>query len=211
MDDTAEFGYLRNSASKYGTLYNASEIERFINQISDAQLAELRAAHGAILSKHGAFAISRWIDECGEKYGQISKLDFEFSRQVGQLLNLFHHLARRGIEPFTSDDLSYVPKTTKPDWQSFPGELSYLIEVAEAFSAHSSESEWHEFLSRAHPSDLKMLVTSAERMRVNRHLPLLNQWIDEHPMDKNPAAWMLYSMLGLMDHAALNFEPLEPT
>lgn len=55
-------------------------------------------------------------------------------------------------------------------------------------------------------ADMELLARTAERMRINDHWPALNEWMDKFPIDQHYEAWLVYSLVGLMDHAGLKFE-----
>ncbi|MBI1831133.1 MAG: hypothetical protein HYR84_06755 [Planctomycetes bacterium] len=119
---------------------------------------------------------------------------------------LFKYIARRGIQPFCDEELEHAPPALKPNWQNLPSELSYLIDLAEAYGHSLSESDMIEFLENAHPNDLDALTRAAERMRLKGDSKRINKWLDEFPLDKYPEAAMVYSLLGVMDLAGLRFE-----
>jgi hypothetical protein len=206
--EAKKFEYLRDVARKYGGFYGVQEFESFIDHVSDEQLKELRAAYETIDSRDDSFRISRWIDDCFERRGQITKTEFNFSSDVGQLLLLFDYLSRRGIQPFSSEKVEYVEIIKKPNWENLPHELHYLIDVAEAYGVYSSESDVRVFLDHAHPSDRETLARTAERIRLSRHSTLIDEWVKKHPFEKHQEAWMIYWLVVVMAHAGLDLEPL---
>jgi hypothetical protein len=45
-----------------------------------------------------------------------------------------------------------------------------------------------------------------EKVRLNGHYQLLLDWLKQFPPDKHEEAKILYSLVGVMDHAGLAFE-----
>ncbi len=200
------FDYLRDVADKYGRFYAVKEFESFVDSVTDEQIRELSAAYHLINFRGDAPAISRWIDHCFEFRNNVPKLEFDFSSKVGQLLLLFQYLGDRGIQPFASRAVQYVEQTKAPDWSNLPGDLHYLIELAEEYGVYSNEEDVITFLNRAHPNDLEKLAIAAERMRLNGHIELVNQWLKRFPLDKHPEAWLIHCLLTVMDHAGFKFD-----
>jgi hypothetical protein len=206
--EARDFEYLRDVARKYGGFYGVQEFESFVDHVSHEELRELCAAYETIDSRDDSFRISRWIDDCFERRGQIPKREFDFSSDVGQLLLLFDYFSRRGIQPFSSQKVEYVEVMKKPNWENLPRELHYLIDVAEVYGVHSSESEVLVFLDHAHPSDRETLARTAERIRLSRHSTLIDEWLKKHPFQKHQEAWMIYWLVVIMADAGLNPGPL---
>ena len=202
------FEYLRIVAGKYGNFYGVPEFESFVANMTAEQLQELRTAYEAIRSRDDSFRISRWTDECFERQKEIPKLERDFARQVGQLLVLFRYLARAGTAPFSSEEVGHIEILKKPNWQNLPEELQYLIDVAEVYGIHQSESDIWEFLDNAPPNDMEVLASTAERVRLTNHSEIFYEWMKKFPLHKHPESAMIYWLFALLAHAGLEFESL---
>jgi hypothetical protein len=206
MNGIAQFGYLSGVANKYGSLYFENDFQAVIDGIKQDQLQELAAAYEAIESKRHAHAISKWIHHCFAEKLKVSRKEFRFSQEVGQLFVLFGHLATRGFPPFNSRTVEFVQQHKKPNWDNLPQELGYLAEVAEKYGGNYTESDILEFLDHAREDDMELLARTAERIRLNSQSKQIDEWLRRFPMDKHQEAWLVHCLLGVMDHAGLAFD-----
>jgi len=207
MANQSGFEYLRSVATKYGKYYFADEIQEFLDQITAEQKSDLAAAYHEIESKGDSLPISSWVRDCSKNKDAVSEGEHEFSCEVGQLFVLFKQLAERGVSPFTSGNVRYIEIQKKPNWDNVPTEIAYLAEAARAYAKYQTEGEMLDFLEKASEDDMEMLTRTAEKMRLNGHLAILNNWLDRYMDGEHQEAWIVYCLLGLMDHAGLNFEP----
>jgi hypothetical protein len=122
------------------------------------------------------------------------------------LLCLFGYLARKGIQPFSNENVKYEEIAKKPNWKNLPSEFHYLIDAAEAFAAQSTEADAIDFLENVHPKDSEALARVAETVRLNGHAKKINEWFKKFPLHMHPEASLVFSLLMLMDHAGLKFE-----
>jgi len=205
MQAAHEFDYLRGLAEKYGHMYAVDEFNAAADNITAEQLKELRGVYAIICTGDNRARIGRWADDSFERRHKIPKREFDFAMQVSQAFLVFEYLARRGIQPFCDKEIEYAPATRKPNWETLPKELSYLIEPAEAYGIFD-DVEVLKFLDNAHPKDMEMLATTAERMRLNGHLKILNKWVDQFPSDNRQEVWMVDRLVGVMSLAGLSFE-----
>ena len=123
--------------------------------------------------------IVRWVDYCFANRADVGAGESTFAQQVTQLFPLFRHLAKKCLAPFSSGAVAYVNEYKKPDWKNVPGELSYLIKLAEDYSVSCCESDIFAFLDRAtgtrYGNDWRL---SLNWIRVNRHMGIINKWLD---------------------------------
>ena len=197
MEHTHEFEYLREVAQKYGLLYGVDELDAAADNMTPERLQELRDVYAIICSGDNRSRIERWIGDSLERRGKISKREFDFAMGVGQVFVLFDYLVRRGIQPFCDEETEYSHPCTKLNRDKLPKELVYLIEPAEIYGIHQSESEIFQFLDRAHRSDMDVLARTAERIRVNRQLTAITEWRlkDENLPEAELVGWLIMMLL----------------
>ena len=201
---SADFEYLREPARKYGGMYGVTELEAFVDKVSAAQLEELQSTYAMIANRDDSFRISRWMDDSFERRHQIPKRESDFASQVGQMFVLFGYFARRGIQPFSSGKVEYLEVVIKPNWANLPKELDYLIDVAETYGVYQSETDIILFLEQAHPNDLEVLATTAERIRLNAHSKMIDEWLKRSDLQTE---WsMIFYLMLMFLHAGLNVE-----
>lgn len=201
MKPTTEFDYLEEVAAKYGTCWLAEEFDAFLVAINEEQLGELRQAYDLIDKKEDAFRISRWLDSCLATH--VSYRERQFSQQIGSLLNLFSHLGRNNVSPFANRKVRYIEQPRTPNWENLPPEFDYLRAPAERYGAYGSESDMLEFLENAAEDDMEILGRTAEKIHSGGHMESINDWLNRYPMDKHQEAWLVYCLLGVMDHSGL--------
>ena len=199
MNGLAEFDYLRDAAKKFGTLYLESEFEAFVDAVTAEDLTALGHVYEEIDKRQDAPRLC--FQERKPDFHQL-----RFAQQLGQLFVLFDHLGEQGLPPFSSSRVKYVEAFTKPNWENLPPELHYLIKVAQEYGVYPSESEMWTFLDRASESDMATLVQTAENMRRNGHYRTFLDWLKRFPFPEHQEGWMIYCLIGWMDHAGLKFE-----
>ncbi len=205
MQEESGFEYLWEAAGKYGNFYAVDEFESFVDNVTEGQLKELRTAYEAIGSRDDSFRISRWMDDCFERRWTMPKRGSDFSMRVHQMFVLFKYFLERGIAPFDSEKVQYIPIYKKPNWQNLPAELEYMIEPAEAYGHYQFESAILDFLDHAHANDMEVLARTAERIRLNGHSTAIDLWL-KRP-DLGMTEWALvYWLMMMIFHAGLDFE-----
>lgn len=122
---------------------------------------------------------------------------------MGSLLNLFSHLGRNNVWPFANQKVRYIEEPRKPNWENLPPEFRYLKEPAERYGIYGSESDMLEFLENAAEDDMEVLSGTAEKIRLGGHMESIIDWINRYQMDKHQEAWLVYCLLGVMDHGGL--------
>jgi hypothetical protein len=205
MSGPTEFTYLHDVARKYHLVANRQQLEALFEGNWDERLRELAEVYEEIDHRKDDLRISHWLSD-GPIGNPKDKKDADFKWDVGRLFLAFDYLASKDIPPFSSLRVVFTDQIRRPNWNNLPHELNYLIEVAEAYAAHSTEGEMLDFLEHAHEKDLEILARTAERIRLNGHIKTINEWMDRFDMVEHQEAWMVYCVLGLLDHAGLKFE-----
>ncbi|MEM6798668.1 MAG: hypothetical protein AAF589_04070 [Planctomycetota bacterium] len=90
--------------------------------------------------------------------------------------------------------------------KELPSELAYLAEPAMRYGVHQFDNDIDRFLSNASNEQLDELAALADRVKINDHYPEVNEWLDDHGIDKYKEAANLYFLFGIMDAADLDFE-----
>ena len=90
--------------------------------------------------------------------------------------------------------------------RELPCELAYLAEPAMRFGVYQFDNDIDRFLAHANDTELSQLAAIAERVRLNDHFPVVNDWLNDHEIDKHAEAANLYFLFGLMDAADMTFE-----
>lgn len=207
MRDVQRFEYLQDAALKFGQFYFVDEIEAFLDRATSTQLAELSNAYAAIDSRNDAPELSRWIRTCQNGGSGTEEEELEFASRVGQLFVLFRRLADRNVQPFSNGRVRFEEVSRPPDWNNVPKELDYLLEPAESYGCYATEHEMIAFLENATDSDTDLLARTAERLRLSGDKRILDSWLDKNLDGDHEEAWRVYCLLGVMDHAGLDFEP----
>jgi hypothetical protein len=200
-----DFGYLREAVKKYGQLYFVSQFEEFIDGASHRQLAELASSYLEIARREDSAPLNDWIKRCQSDVRKTTSKEKRFANAAGQLLILFDKLANRNISPFNSRQVVYVPEVPRPDWSHVPERLQYLVPLAQKYGRFVSEASMLDFLQRAEPEEMEELARAAEQIRLAADYPIINRWLDQYPMYKHDEAHMVYCLLGVLDHADLDF------
>ena len=198
-----DFGYLSAVAAKFGRFYLSDEFKSFVKQATAQQLRELAEAYEAIDRRNDAYRISRWLDRCFLERKSVSREEFKLSRQVGQLFVLFDHLEDSKLPPFSSGKVTFIEKFKKPNWNNLPEDLGYLREPAEHFGSLGYEAEMIAFLGRATDEEMEWLARTSEQIRVKDHIKSIETWMDRFAINKHQEAWLVYCLLGVLDHAGL--------
>jgi hypothetical protein len=201
-----EFEYLHDLGMEYGDFYLEDQFKDFVVNATNDQLSEVAIAYKIIESRDDAFRLSRWVDRCYDPHLTIDWQERAFARRVGQLLILFHYLADARIPPFSSRNVEYVEAIKKPNWQSLPVQVRYLIDVAESHGIYSSEAEIVDFLAKADQRDIDLLAETAQKLQANGHMQILNDWQRRHPFDEYQEARMVEWLLCLIDHAGFSIK-----
>src|SRR5262245_55257450 len=123
------FEYLREPARKYGRFYFVDDFASFIDGMTQDSLLEIRNVYDQIDAHGDAYRIAAWIDDNAQQ--RKRDREGEFSQSVGQLIVLFDHLAKRGIQPFSTGRVEFVRAARKPDWKNLPSALNYLVDPSE--------------------------------------------------------------------------------
>jgi hypothetical protein len=207
MAELSKYEAVRPYASRYGEMYSAAEEADFLRHLTTQQLGDLRAAYSLLATLSDARSLSSWIDHCARCKDSVSRPELTLSRQIAKLLVLFEHLSEMHISPFDSGRVVRIQASNKPDWETLPVELAYLIDVATRYRTCSTDLDKAQVLERATQEDLETLACCAEMIRVRRHYPLINHWLDSaFACGNDDAAWMIYNLIGLLDLAGLEVE-----
>jgi hypothetical protein len=205
MQGTVEFAYIRKAAHEYGTLYFSLELDAFVREATNKQLQELESAYEEIRRRGDVHRITLWREECLRTRANLAYDEFTFSEQVSRLFVLFRCLGEHKIAPFSSNAVGFERPARIPNWDHLPKELEYLREPATTYGKYTSEQQVLAFLDQARPEDLDALARTAERIRLNDHNELINEWFDRFPFDKHQESWLVYWLFGVMDHAGLQW------
>jgi len=206
MQASLDLSYLRSIAKKYGNFWLLREIHDFVDHIHEnkGQLAELASAYEMIEKKEDIADISRWIYYCSENTNGLSKEEQTFSREVAKLLLLFSHLGEKNISPFSSFRVGLIKKPPQePKWQNLPKELNYLIDASEMYGVYGNEEDIRRFLNKARPDDMQALAQVSERIRLNGHRELLEDWLDHFPIEKHEEARLVWNLLWVISEAGV--------
>jgi hypothetical protein len=115
-------------------------------------------------------------------------------------------MAEQNVPPFSSYEVAFIEKHNPPNWNNLPRELEYLKDIAEVYGVYYSGSDMLKFLDQASEKDMEILSSTAEKIRLNGHAKMINEWIDQFDMVKHTEASMVYCLLGVMDQAGLQFD-----
>ncbi len=206
MAQPLEFEYLRFAAEQYGLFYFTHEFDDFVAHATEVQVQDLAKAYNEIDKRVDAVRISEWVLKSSLPSSGVSYLEMDFARKVGQMFVLFDHFREQQIAPFSSEKVKFIEVRKAPNWNNVPQELSYLVEVAIIYGVYLTEIEMLDFLDHARDEDLAKLSRAAERMRLNNHMDVLLEWLNRFPIDGHTESQMIYSVVGVMDHAGLRFD-----
>ncbi len=202
------YSYLRIVSDRYKLCYFSHDFENALQSMTEEHRRDLiEAKNSIVLNKH-AEPISRWIDWCKKNESELPLDEFEFSLSVGRILVFLHFLAERKIEPFFVNPVGYVEMILEPNWDNVPENLVYLANFAKRFKSRLNNPDGSDFLSNATSDEMELLAGIAERFRVNCHKPVLESWLDEYFVDEHPEGWIMYCLLGLMDNAGFDVDPI---
>ena len=91
------------------------------------------------------------------------------------------------------------------DWERLPGELKYLCEPVEKFFPYyQDEMTMSEARDEMSAEDWEELKSIGQKIKENKHYPLIDQWITEEDMEGTSAN--LYFFIGLLDMSDIPFE-----
>jgi hypothetical protein len=179
---------------------------RFVENVTDAQLAQLRAVYERLLSQNDLNALWDWL----ERIKSDSESEIGAAWHVQGILMVLSDMAERGIEPFSRQQIS--PCRPKPLREGIgvlahlPDHLAYLIAPALKYGRYHFDDEIFQFLENATESEMDELAAVAERVLINGHYAEVNRFLDGHSMTEYPEAADLYFLFGVLDYADLQFD-----
>lgn len=97
-----------------------------------------------------------------------------------------------------------MPETIK--LEQMPPELHYLIEPARRYGRYQFDDDIARFLEQASTEDMVRLGTVADKVNINKHYPLVTEWVNSNNMVENEEVAQLYFLFGVMDMADLSFD-----
>ena len=87
-----------------------------------------------------------------------------------------------------------------------PDDLSYLIKPAMQYGINQFDEDIDRFLDAATEEQMSELAAVAEKVRLNDHFELVNDWLNQYEIDQYQEAANLYFLFGILDAADLEFD-----